>query len=120
MYKVVGKPTFNLWERLKSWRALSTQHMVSHSSHLDSLDEKDTHKISKYTKPVKQDIDISYPSLPSPRTPEPIPKSSENTKLGSTSPLQELLLNPVLDDPVRKPRLPIVLCHGMYVYFTNG
>ncbi|CAL1713596.1 unnamed protein product [Somion occarium] len=35
-------------------------------------------------------------------------------------PLHTLLNNPVLFDPIRKPRYPIVLCHGLYGFDVRG
>jgi hypothetical protein len=47
----------------------------------------------------------SYPPRQQPRT--------EPTR--ELSPIEQLLINPTLFDPVRKPRYPIVLCHGTIV-----
>ena len=34
--------------------------------------------------------------------------------------LHQLLLNPALTDPIRTPRYPIVLCHGLYGFDSRG
>ncbi|KLO15953.1 alpha/beta-hydrolase [Schizopora paradoxa] len=61
-----------------------------------------------------------------PRTPPRIPSpyhqdESSNTRRNEPlSPIQELLLHPLLFDPVRRPRYPLVLCHGLYGFDVRG
>lgn len=42
------------------------------------------------------------------------PRPSEDSKLA------QLMYHPLLFDPLRKPRLPIVLCHGLYGFDVRG
>ena len=43
----------------------------------------------------------------------------KDVKYDDVTPIQELLLNPILFDPVRRPRFPIVLCHGLSLFQGN-
>lgn len=51
---------------------------------------------------------------PPPPPPPPTPKHNPD------DPISKLLANPALRDPVRKPRNPIVLCHGLYGFDVSG
>ena len=55
------------------------------------------------------------------RPPSPPPNHNENRPFAPStpSPIQELLLHPALFDPVRKPRHPLVLCHGNYILYMS-
>ena len=48
--------------------------------------------------------------------PDPLPRPEPK----DISPIQQLLFNPTLFDPVRKPRFPIVLCHGETMSSMSG
>ncbi|EPQ54812.1 alpha/beta-hydrolase [Gloeophyllum trabeum ATCC 11539] len=55
------------------------------------------------------------------RSPDPTPepgRPSEDTKRLDT--IHQLLQNPVLYDPIRTPRHPIALCHGLYGFDVRG
>ncbi|TFY67674.1 hypothetical protein EVG20_g3856 [Dentipellis fragilis] len=64
-------------------------------------------------KPAQEDTDTSPPSPtstpPRPAKPRPPPDT-----------LHQLLQCPVLYDPLRAPRNPIVLCHGLYGFDVRG
>lgn len=59
-----------------------------------------------------------HPSLPSrdPMQPDPLknyPQPSKNTENLTTDTIHRLMQHPALYEPIRRPRYPIVLCHGM-------
>ncbi|KAL5501802.1 hypothetical protein ACEPAH_9062 [Sanghuangporus vaninii] len=100
------------WDRLKPWpwsiakkRAMPRQThsaSVEEVKHRESFDEKS--------------LPPSDP-LPSRRDPTPSPRTNPNLPL---SPIYTLMNNPTLFNPVRIPRNPIVLCHGLYGYDVRG
>ncbi|KAJ7624966.1 Alpha/Beta hydrolase protein [Mycena polygramma] len=49
--------------------------------------------------------------------PEPLPEMEQDT---SPDAIHQLLLHPALFDPVRTPRYPIVLSHGLYGFDSRG
>ncbi len=57
---------------------------------------------------------------PSPLIPPPESESQPQRKRKRNSALDDLLANPALYSPLRKPRLPIVLCHGLYGFDVRG
>ncbi|KAI0694843.1 alpha/beta-hydrolase [Earliella scabrosa] len=50
-------------------------------------------------------------------TERPNPDTSSSSR---TDQIHQLINNPVLYDPLRKPRYPIVLCHGLYGFDVRG
>ena len=65
-----------------------------------------------------------FPFSPPP-PPEHDQKDLVTSTLSSLPPhppdtLHQLLLNPALTDPIRTPRYPIVLCHGLYGFDSRG
>ncbi|PPQ73240.1 hypothetical protein CVT24_009951 [Panaeolus cyanescens] len=48
------------------------------------------------------------------------PKYQQDVKPLEPDPIHQLLLNPTLFDPIRTPRYPIVLCHGLYGFDARG
>ncbi|KAI0783429.1 Alpha/Beta hydrolase protein [Abortiporus biennis] len=58
----------------------------------------------------------NYPTNPPPTRPPPRPRLLPNRN----DTLHQLLSHPLLYDPVRKPRNPIVLCHGLYGFDVRG
>ncbi|KAI0036012.1 Alpha/Beta hydrolase protein [Vararia minispora EC-137] len=54
---------------------------------------------------------------PAPRPPDPTQSPPEDTR---TDPIHVLMRSPALYDPVRTPRFPIVLCHGLYGFDVRG
>ncbi|KZV64141.1 alpha/beta-hydrolase [Peniophora sp. CONT] len=60
-----------------------------------------------------------------PRAPPPPKEKKEKKKLptpprGRDSTIHKLMQNPALRDPLRAPRYPIVLCHGLYGFDVRG
>lgn len=53
-------------------------------------------------------------------TEEVVQSSNLNDKAPSKDEINTLLAYPTLFDPIRKPRHPIVLCHGLYGFDTWG
>ena len=54
----------------------------------------------------------STSSEPQPSGPEPRPPTTRRTEGPKEDVIQKLMLSPALFDPIRRPRNPIVLCHG--------
>ncbi|KDR82429.1 hypothetical protein GALMADRAFT_237741 [Galerina marginata CBS 339.88] len=58
------------------------------------------------------------------KPPRKDPPSSNQKHEGATAAppdtIHQLLINPALFDPVRTPRFPIVLCHGLYGFDSRG
>ncbi|WFD01308.1 triacylglycerol lipase [Malassezia yamatoensis] len=48
------------------------------------------------------------------------PSSKKTPRPSEGSKLAQLMHHPLLYDPIRKPRLPIVLCHGLYGFDVRG
>ncbi|KAJ4482510.1 alpha beta-hydrolase [Lentinula aciculospora] len=57
------------------------------------------------------------PQRKNPEIPRHGPPTEESKKLDT---IHKLLQNPALYDPLRVPRNPIVLCHGLYGFDTRG
>ncbi|KAH9059938.1 alpha/beta-hydrolase [Lactarius vividus] len=55
--------------------------------------------------------------VPSPYPPPPSPTPPEHEERGA---IHRLMQSPVLYDPLRAPRFPIVLCHGLYGFDVRG
>lgn len=53
-------------------------------------------------------------------TEEVVQSTDENAKIPKTDEINTLLAYPTLYDPIRKPRHPIVLCHGLYGFDSWG
>lgn len=53
-------------------------------------------------------------------TEEVVQSTNENSKLPRKDEINTLLAYPTLYDPIRKPRHPIVLCHGLYGFDSWG
>ena len=83
----------------KDWHVRHT-HFIS----FDEGNEKD---------PVHEDVDENSIYSPSPPPPRSDPPDETDPGEQPLPPIYELMLHPTLFDPVRKPRNPIVLCHGM-------
>lgn len=85
-------------------------HSVS-SDDVSQSGDHDRHGIDGYTSSTSGRG--QQPRTP-PHTPSPYHQhGSSNTRRNEPlSPIQELLLHPLLFDPVRRPRYPLVLCHG--------
>ncbi|KAF9265230.1 alpha/beta-hydrolase [Marasmius fiardii PR-910] len=66
--------------------------------------------------------ETSFPSSPDPRTPKNNPSQPNEVDRESEPQdiIHKLLSSPVLYDPLRTPRHPIVLCHGLYGFDTRG
>lgn len=47
-------------------------------------------------------------------------EESNKHREGNNSPIALMLRNPALFSPLRKPRLPIALCHGLYGFDVRG
>ncbi|KAH7913972.1 alpha beta-hydrolase [Hygrophoropsis aurantiaca] len=50
----------------------------------------------------------------------PYPSNNDASDPGPHDTIHRLMANPVLFDPVRAPRYPIVLCHGLYGFDVRG
>ncbi|EJU03017.1 alpha/beta-hydrolase [Dacryopinax primogenitus] len=61
----------------------------------------------------------SHPSNTHPKPPKP-PKHSPPPPSIPPTPLYKLYFHPLLFDPLRCPRLPIILCHGLYGFDVKG
>ncbi|KAA1476853.1 alpha/beta-hydrolase [Dentipellis sp. KUC8613] len=67
-------------------------------------------------KPASDDTDTDADSSPSPASTPPKPAKPRPPP----DALHQLLQSPVLYDPLRAPRNPIVLCHGLYGFDVRG
>ncbi|KAF7341981.1 Ubiquitin-related modifier 1 [Mycena venus] len=65
------------------------------------------------------DTKRSKPRQPPKRTP-PEPRPEGERDISQLDTIHQLLLNPALFDPLRTPRYPIVLSHGLYGFDTRG
>ncbi|KAG8955835.1 hypothetical protein FRC04_006281 [Tulasnella sp. 424] len=63
--------------------------------------------------------DDGDPEKPNPKTSKRV-KSSTKVDTRPPSEIQQLMSSPALFEPVRKPRNPIVLCHGLYGFDVIG
>ncbi|KAL5519824.1 hypothetical protein ACEPAG_1484 [Sanghuangporus baumii] len=100
------------WDRLKPWPwSTAKKQATPRRTHTASIDEV-KHRGSTDEKSVP-------PSDPprSKRDPTPHPRRNSNLPL---SPIYTLMNNPTLFNPVRVPRNPIVLSHGLYGYDVRG
>ncbi|CAK5278131.1 unnamed protein product, partial [Mycena citricolor] len=76
--------------------------------------------------PSRSPVPIPWPQPRKPsHEPSPNPPRSQNTDQPSRDPaeldiIHTLLANPALADPIRVPRYPIVLCHGLYGFDSRG
>ncbi|KAF8904049.1 Alpha/Beta hydrolase protein [Gymnopilus junonius] len=71
-------------------------------------DPKRTSSQKKHSKPHK---------LPAKERYEP---SNQDGRTTPPDTIHQLLVNPALYDPIRTPRFPIVLCHGLYGFDSRG
>lgn len=66
---------------------------------------------------------LSYPSAtsgPQPSDPESEPPAPQWSEERKDEAIKKLMFSPTLFDPVRTPRYPIVLCHGLYGFDVRG
>ncbi|PPQ88386.1 hypothetical protein CVT25_011265 [Psilocybe cyanescens] len=89
-----------------------------HRQELSAPQHNDDRHSNKSRKGTSDKSDKKPPRKPPPNTPfehrEPeIPVSSPDA-------IHQLLMHPALFDPVRAPRYPIVLCHGLYGFDSRG
>ncbi|KAK7042343.1 ubiquitin-related modifier 1 [Favolaschia claudopus] len=75
---------------------------------IDNSDDLPVNQVPKPREPPKR-------APPEPRRPE---VKQDNTP--QMDPLHQLLYHPALFDPIRTPRYPIVLSHGLYGFDTRG
>ncbi|KAI0049428.1 alpha/beta-hydrolase [Auriscalpium vulgare] len=71
---------------------------------------------------AQDELDVSEPDREPkmrPREPSPPPENHDPTP-ENDGVIQQLMRSPVLFDPVRAPRYPIVLCHGLYGFDVRG
>jgi len=106
--------TYTRWSR----QGTST----SRSAH--SLTSEDTSQTEHHASEEFSNTRHSEQSGMSSRGPSPNHQDESSTSNARRneplSPIQELLLHPLLFDPVRKPRYPLVLCHGLYGFDVRG
>ncbi|KDQ62077.1 hypothetical protein JAAARDRAFT_65899 [Jaapia argillacea MUCL 33604] len=88
-----------------NWRSFLSFSSQSDGGSGDSPKQSETDR-----EPSKDQNDAKKPSPPLPYK----PKSTRD------DPIHRLLKNPVLYDPLRAPRHPIVLCHGLYGFDVRG
>jgi hypothetical protein len=70
---------------------------------------------------VAQSATAATGGEPTPPAEEQEPKSEKQSRRPRrNSPLDDLLANAALFSPLRKPRFPIVLCHGLYGFDVRG
>ncbi|KAI0247586.1 Alpha/Beta hydrolase protein [Lactifluus subvellereus] len=84
-----------------SWSALSVQQLN------DSARMEDHHSSAPDHRPCLQE------------PPEPADRDRDNRR-EILDEIHRLMQNPVLYDPLRAPRYPIVLCHGLYGFDVRG
>jgi triacylglycerol lipase len=100
---LLSLPSFDLRGTLR-WPSFMSS---PKSSHIEPTEEKPFYE--EKTRPPQPPKNESFPS-PSPRKEPPRPVGS----------IHDLLSLPTLFDPIRKPRNPIVLCHGLYGFDVWG
>lgn len=93
---------------------------LTRSLHLASIAEEETGVLSEDC-----DNHRDHPCLPSrnPTQPEPSHNHSQPRKDSedySLDTIHRLMQHPALLDPMRRPRYPIVLCHGMNTVTVNS
>ncbi|KAF7292852.1 Ubiquitin-related modifier 1 [Mycena indigotica] len=104
---------------LEAQQRNSSLHSASLSPHL----ELDPHSNSEYPSPIPPSHSSPKPHRhPRQSPPPPKPQTREDPEVPPESPdiIHQLLHNPVLFDPLRTPRYPIVLCHGLYGFDQRG
>ncbi|KAL0960595.1 hypothetical protein HGRIS_005628 [Hohenbuehelia grisea] len=57
---------------------------------------------------------------PKPRPSHPEPQPERNGEISPPDLIHDLIANPALYNPLRAPRFPIVLCHGLYGFDVRG
>ncbi|KAG2060719.1 alpha/beta-hydrolase [Suillus hirtellus] len=72
-------------------------------------------KVSSESHTTALDTSSISSNLPQGKLPPQEPSESD-----STDTIHRLLRNPTLYDPIRAPRFPIVLCHGLYGFDVRG
>lgn len=103
------------WHKLRVWNTSSTLKLPYISRQALSISAQDAFTYDQPSEPEYANEKSPQPSQPSPSpsTPDPVRPSDQDTPIKNViSPIHQLLLSPVLYDPIRKPRNPIVLCHG--------
>lgn len=119
LYLSIGADELLLrWHKL---RTTSSLRLPYGSRHAHSISAQDSHSYDSDLEYVIEES--SQPTSSSPPSSSPDQKPVKRSPSGqhadttaSISPIQQLLLSPVLYDPIRKPRHPIVLCHGELVH----
>ncbi|TRM62145.1 Alpha/Beta hydrolase protein [Schizophyllum amplum] len=92
------------WGRMVSFRPVENRRDERRASSSKVSDEDD-----------KQG---ELPHGPSPSQPPRPPESDRKRR--RTDVIHKLMANPALFDPLRRPRYPLVLCHGLYGFDTRG
>ncbi|EJC98498.1 alpha/beta-hydrolase [Fomitiporia mediterranea MF3/22] len=103
------------WGRLKPWPWNTASAHPTRRAHSVSVDEANSQGSVEENQPTEKPTPPSTPS-PERRT----PPTSHTTPNEPLTPIYSLMLNPTLFDPIRAPRNPIVLCHGLYGYDVRG
>ncbi|KAH8114762.1 alpha/beta-hydrolase [Phellopilus nigrolimitatus] len=105
---------YTRWSRLRLWNMTMRQSVPPRQAHSISFDQ------SSKSDSTDADLDEKYspPKSAPPPSSRPPPSGARSNE--PLSPIDALMLNPTLFDPVRKPRYPIVLCHGLYGYDVRG
>ncbi|THG98575.1 hypothetical protein EW145_g7402 [Phellinidium pouzarii] len=105
-------PLYTRLNLLRFWKSPLRQSPPLRQKHSVSSDENNNETLfhGNLDENVSPQEPPSPPPSPSPRLPPPDTNLNEQ----SLSPIHALMLNPTLFDPIRKPRFPIVLCHGAH------
>lgn len=117
-------PVVVLFRRLVnvvSTLSISQQYLLGKSGDAASLENKRSGWSAAYhSTPTRNSFDAANITEPFDRHPDyhlPNPRH-HHAQPGDT--IHRLIANPALYDPVRKPRHPIVLCHGLYGFDVRG
>lgn len=117
------------WQRLKIWGAASRLRSPFVARQAHTISAQDVNPFEDTSEPqimaeksTQSRLIPSTSPTPSP-TPNPINRSPSDhddiTTDTPISPIYQLFLNPTLFDPIRKPRNPIVLCHGKFCSYCS-
>ncbi|KZT53201.1 alpha/beta-hydrolase [Calocera cornea HHB12733] len=119
-----GAPARSVWQSL-GWETVHNALALRWPWRADLLEQVDTSSSSDAPPPPSMRLPRPSASPPPPPSgpgreqPQPQPQRPRPTHVPNT-PLYQLYFHPALFDPIRTPRLPIVLCHGLYGFDVRG
>ncbi|KAJ7216575.1 Alpha/Beta hydrolase protein [Mycena pura] len=118
-----GYPSIHASTSSLPWWSWPTFNMTSSQTQTESESDPSPSP-PEYSLPSRRaNSSSSLSPLKSPESPTPPPeprRPSPEEDPSKLDTIHQLLLHPALFDPLRTPRYPIVLCHGLYGFDSRG